>query len=261
MKIDVYFSPVQVDEMQLREKNVVVIDVLRASSTIVAALHNGAREVIPVSSIESAVKVSGNLFGDVVLRGGERNGKMIDGFNLGNSPSEYTEDAVKGKSIILCTTNGSVAMVRARHAKNMAVACFNNISSVVDFMLEIGEDFSIVCAGKVALFSLEDAVCAGMIVKLLSDQDSLVIELNDAAVAAHVLYKTYNKNLLKMIKGCDHGRYLAGIGFEDDLKLCVEIDSVPVVPMLVGNVIKLKVPSGLKKEEAKPSAAAEAVAD
>lgn len=255
MKIDVYFSPIQVEEMQLREKNVIVIDVLRASSVIVTALHNGAREVIPVSSIESAVKVSGNLFGDVVLRGGERNGKMIDGFNLGNSPREYTEEAVKGKSIILCTTNGSVAMVRARHAKNMAIACFNNISAVVDFMTEVGDDFSIVCAGKQSLFSLEDAVCAGMIVKQLSDRDSLEVELNDAAVTAHVLYKTYSKNLLKMVKSSDHGRYLSSIGFEEDLKLCVEIDSVSVLPMLVGNVIKLK------KEEAKPSAAAEAVAD
>ncbi|MDE3057614.1 MAG: 2-phosphosulfolactate phosphatase [Bacteroidota bacterium] len=261
MKIDVYFSPAQVDEMQLREKNVVVIDVLRASSTIVAALHNGAREIIPVSSVESAVKVSGNLFGDVVLRGGERNGKMIDGFNLGNSPSEYTEEAVKGKSIILCTTNGSVAMVRARYAKNMTVACFNNISSVVEFMEEINDDFSIVCAGQQSLFALEDAVCAGMIVKQLSDKDSLMLELNDAAVTAHVLYKTYNKNLLKMIKSCDHGRYLAGIGFEDDLKLCAEIDSVATVPMLAGSVIKVK------KEAMRPSVGnplgttAEAVAD
>ena len=90
MKIDVYFSPAQVDEMQLRDKNVIVIDVLRASTTIVTALNNGAREIIPVGSIESAVKVSGNLFGDVVLRGGERNGKIITGFNLGNSPSVLT---------------------------------------------------------------------------------------------------------------------------------------------------------------------------
>lgn len=240
MKIDVYFSPAQVDEMQLRDKNVVVVDVLRASTTIATALSNGAREIIPVSSIESAVKVSGNLFGDVVLRGGERNGKIITGFNLGNSPSEYTEEAVKGKSIIFCTTNGSSAMVKAKYAKRMAVAGFVNISLAVNYIREAGEDFSIVCAGKQQLFCVEDAVCAGMLVKTFVEGSAIVIELNDAAVAAQELYKTFGKNLLKMAKNCDHGKYLIEIGFESDLKTCVSVDSIPVLPLLIGNMIKLK---------------------
>ena len=105
MKIDLSFSAGQFDELQLR-----------ASSTITIALNNGAREVIPVANIESAVKISGSLFGEVTLRGGERNGKIIEGFNLGNSPLEYSETAVKGKSIIYCTTNGSVAMAKSRYA-------------------------------------------------------------------------------------------------------------------------------------------------
>ena len=247
MKIDVYFSPAQVDEMQLRDKNVIVIDVLRASTTIVTALNNGAREIIPVGSIESAVKVSGNLFGDVVLRGGERNGKIITGFNLGNSPSEYTEEAVKGKSIIFCTTNGSSAMVKAKYAKRMAVGGFINVSLVADFIRQAGEDFSIVCAGEKQLFCIEDAVCAGMLVKILVEDSPIVVDVNDAAGAAQVLYKTVSKNLLKMAKSSDHGKYLVDIGFESDLKTCVSVDSIPVLPLLIGNVIKLK------KEEAKHS--------
>ena len=247
MKIDVYFSPAQVDEMQLRDKNVIVIDVLRASTTIVTALNNGAREIIPVGSVESAVKVSGNLFGDVVLRGGERNGKIITGFNLGNSPSEYTEEAVKGKSIIFCTTNGSSAMVKAKYAKRMAVGGFINVSLVADFIRQAGEDFSIVCAGEKQLFSMEDAVCVGMLVKILVEDAPITVELNDAAGAAQVLYKTVGKNLLKMAKSSDHGKFLVDIGFENDLKTCVNVDSIPVLPLLIGNVIKLK------KEEAKHS--------
>lgn len=247
MKIDVYFSPAQVDEMQLRDKNVVVIDVLRASTTIVTALNNGAREIIPVGSIESAVKVSGNLFGDVVLRGGERNGKIITGFNLGNSPSEYTEEAVKGKSIIFCTTNGSSAMVKAKYAKRMAVAGFVNISAAVDYIRQAGEDFSIVCAGKQLLFCIEDAVCAGMLLKMLLEQSAVTVDVNDAGGAAQILYRTNGKNLLKMAKSSDHGKYLVEIGFESDLKTCVSVDSIPVLPLLIGNVIKLK------KEEAKHS--------
>lgn len=240
MKLDVYFSPAQVDEMQLRDKNVIVIDVLRASTTIVTALKNGAREIIPVGSIESAVKVSGNLFGDVVLRGGERNGKIIAGFNLGNSPSEYTEEAVKGKSIIFCTTNGSSAMVKAKYAKRMAVAGFINVSLAAEYIRAAGEDFSIVCAGRQQLFCVEDAVCAGMIVKILVEDAGVPAELNDAAVAAQVLYKNVGKNLLKMVKSCDHGKYLVEIGFENDLKTCVDVDSIPVLPLLIGNMIKLK---------------------
>lgn len=251
MKVDVFFSPSQIDEMLLREKNVVVIDVLRSSTTIVAALRNGAREIIPVGSVESAVKVSGNLFGDVVLRGGERNGKIIPGFNLGNSPKEYTEEAVKGKSIIFCTTNGTAAMVKARYAQKMVVAGFVNISLVVQYIKECREDFFIVCSGKQQLFCIEDAICAGMIVKMLCDDESLYVELNDSAVAAQALHKTFGRNLLKMAKSSEHGKYLMEIGFEDDIKTCVKLDSIPALPLLGGNVLKLK------KEEQKPLAPAE----
>ena len=110
--VEVRFAPAQLDELQLKDKNVVVIDVLRSATTIPMALQNGAKEIIPVADIESAVKISGSLFGEVVLRGGERNGRMIEGFNLGNSPSEYTEQAVKGKSIIFMTSNGTAAAWR-----------------------------------------------------------------------------------------------------------------------------------------------------
>jgi 2-phosphosulfolactate phosphatase len=245
MKIEVFFTPDQVDEIQLRDKNVVVIDVLRSSTTITTALKNGAREVIPVSSVESAVKISGNLFGDVVIRGGERNGKIIAGFNLGNSPKEYMDEAVKGKSIIYCTTNGSGAMVKAKYAKRMAVAGFVNLSAVVDFIKDGHEDFYIICAGKQHLFCIEDAVCAGMIVKVLTDDKSIFCDLNDAAIAVMALYKSLGKNLLKMAKASDHGKYLVEIGFEDDLKSCTGVDTIPILPLLIGNVIKLK------KEEVK----------
>jgi 2-phosphosulfolactate phosphatase len=248
MKIEVFFSPSQVDELFLRDKNVIVIDVLRASSSIATALMNGAREIIPVSTIESAVKISGNLFGDVVLRGGERNGKMIEGFNLGNSPSEYTPDAVKGKSIIFCTTNGSSAIVKSRYAKNLVVGGFINMTTVIEFVKELNEDFYILCAGKQSLFCIEDSVCAGMIISLLMNDESISIELNDPAVAAAVLFKSMGKNLPRTVRATDHGKYLTEIGFKNDIKLCTDIDSVPVLPVLVGNSIKLR-----KKETLKPA--------
>ena len=98
MKINVLFSPVSADELSFTGKTTVVIDVLRASSTIVTALQNGAREVIPVATVEFAVKVSGGMFGGQTLLGGERNTKKIEGFALGNSPLEYTPDSCRRKN-------------------------------------------------------------------------------------------------------------------------------------------------------------------
>jgi 2-phosphosulfolactate phosphatase len=243
MKIDVSFSANHFDELQLRDKNIVVIDVLRASTTTIAALAQGAREIIPVANIESAVKISGSLFGEVTLRGGERSGKMIEGFNLGNSPLEYTEATVKGKSIIYCTTNGSVAMSKSRYARNLLIAGFVNMSAVVQSLKELNNDFLILCAGHSGTsgnFSLEDAVCAGMIVTRLQKLELLSLELTDGARAAQVLYKSFGRSILKMMKTTDHGKYLVEIGYAGDLEICSGIDTLPVLPQLSGTVIKLK---------------------
>lgn len=242
MKIDLSFNALQFDEIQLRDKNIVVIDVLRASSTITYALNNGAREIIPVASIESAVKISGSLFGEVTLRGGERNGKIIEGFNLGNSPLEYTESAVKGKSIIYCTTNGSVTMTKGRYARIMIVGSFVNLNKVIEFILKENQDFLILCAGRinsVGNFALEDAVCAGMIIDGLIKKGDVRIELSDAANAAKAIYKSFGRSILKMLKNTEHGKYLTEIGFAADLKICAAVDSIQVLPALAGSSIKL----------------------
>lgn len=239
LKITVHLSPAAVDEMEMKDKNVVVVDVLRASTTIAAALKNGAKEIIPVSTVENAVKISGSLFGDVTLRAGERNAKMIEGFNLGNSPLEYTKEVVQGKSIIFMTTNGSIAILRGRHAKNLAVAGFVNISSVVEFLKTLREDFTIICAGKENNFCIEDTVCAGRIIKKLMRAIDEEVVLDDAGTTSLILDTYYGKQIGKMLKSCDHGRYLKEIGFADDLKLCGSIDAINVLPLFTGNVIKL----------------------
>jgi 2-phosphosulfolactate phosphatase len=240
--VSVHFTPTGVDEMQLKDKNVVVIDVLRASTSIAMALKNGAKEIIPVASIDSVVKISGSLFGDVTLRAGERNGKMIEGFNLGNSPLEYTEETIKGKSIVFMTTNGSVAMVKGRYAKNLVVAAFVNLGTVVEFLKHLSSDFTMICSGQDNHFCLEDAVCAGRIINVLSEQLDVQLIADDAGMAAGILDKSVGKGILKMLKSSWHGKFLAEIGFEEDLKVCSQVDSVPVLPMLSGNVIRLARP-------------------
>jgi 2-phosphosulfolactate phosphatase len=240
MRVEFHFSPQRADELSLRDRTVVVIDVLRSSTTIATALQNGAKEIIPVSTIERAVKISGSLFGNAILRGGERNGKMIEGFNLGNSPAEYTEEKVKGKSIIFCSTNGSYAIENARFARQVIVCGFVNISVVAELLHEADSDFVIVCAGDNGSFSLEDTVCGGMLLHVLGKDKTRELVLSDSARAAGALYRSFGKNVLDMLANSEHGKSLAEIGFADDLSFCAGRDTIPVVPQFVHNVIKLK---------------------
>src|SRR4030042_1909444 len=130
MKINVLFTYVSADDLSFTGRTSVVIDVLRASSTIVNALQNDAKEIIPVSTVEFAVKVSGGMFSGQTLLGGERNTKKVEGFALGNSPLEYTPDIIGGKTIILYTTNGSKAIVKAKFSENLFICSFLNLEAV-----------------------------------------------------------------------------------------------------------------------------------
>ena len=251
MRIDFHFTPGQTDEFALREKTVIIIDVLRASTSIITALSNGAREIIPATTVESAVKISGNLTVDVTLLGGERNGKMIEGFNLGNSPVDYSEEKVKGKAIVFSSTNGSQALVKSRFAQDVAVCAFVNMAAVSRFLKEKGRDFVIVCAGNNGMFSMEDTVCGGMLVHSVAGEDAAGWVLSDGALAALTLYRSFGKNILKMMKNSDHGKHLQEIGFGEDLKICAAVDTLHVIPQLDGNVIKLK--KEMEKKETVPA--------
>lgn len=251
MHVDLFLTPHQADELALREKTVVMIDVLRASTTIVMALANGARQVIPATSVESAVKISGNLFGDVFLLGGERNSRMIPGFTLGNSPLEYGEERVRGKSIIFSSSNGTQALARGRHARTLLVGAFVNVSAVASALQRIQGDVTILCAGNDGLIALEDAVCAGMLIHRITGWAAETPGLSDGASVALTLFKAHGKSPLKMLQASEHGRHLMSLGFGDDLRVCAGVDSLPVVPSFEGGVLKplrapqhVPVPSG-----------------
>jgi 2-phosphosulfolactate phosphatase len=237
MKLDVLFSPVQADELFFTGKTTVVIDVLRASSTIITALSNGAKEVVPVGTVEFAVKVSGGIFGGQTLLGGERNTKKIEGFALGNSPSEYTKEIVSGKSIVFYSTNGSRAIVKAKYSANLFVCSFNNLSVLAKHLKKLNGDVIILCSGNNNLFNLEDSVCAGMLINELVTTDKK-IELTDSSIGAMSLYKSVGKNIFKMLSESDHGRLLIENGFKDDLIACAELNNTEVIPHYSGNVLK-----------------------
>jgi len=238
MKLDVLFSPVNADELFFTGKTTVVIDVLRASTTIVAALKNGAKEVVPVSTVEFAVKISGGMFGGQTLLGGERNTKKIDGFALGNSPSEYTSDVVSGKTIVFFSTNGSRAIVKAKYSSNLFICAFNNLQALATHLKKLNEDVVILCSGNNNFFSLEDSVCAGMLVGELVNEKKKV-DLTDSSTSALTLFKSFGKNIFKLLNESDHGKLLINNGHKNDLKGCAELNNTDIIPFYTGNALKV----------------------
>ncbi|KAF0152955.1 MAG: 2-phosphosulfolactate phosphatase [Ignavibacteria bacterium] len=242
MKINVHYSTQHLDELYFTGKTSVVIDVLRATSVIVTALTNGAREVIPVSTVDFAMKVSGNAFSGQTLLCGERNTKKIEGFVLGNSPLEFTQEVVNGRSIILYTTNGSKTVVKAKFSENLFAACFQNLPVVAKHLVTLNKDVEILCSGNNGNFSLEDTICAG---KLAAEIVALYQEtqLTDSSRASMVLAKSIGKNLFKMLKETEHGKLLIENGFDADIKECSLYGVKDVIPYFVsGSLKKLDLP-------------------
>lgn len=237
MKINVLLSPQNVDELYFTGKTSVIIDVLRATSVIAHALNAGAKEIIPVGSIDFAMKISSNTHASQSLLCGERNTKIIEGFNLGNSPEEYTEEKVKGKTIILFTTNGSKSVVKAKFSQNLFTCSFNNLKSIADHLVNLGEDVEILCAGSNGMFCIEDTVCAG---KLISEIQKINtgIEVTDAAKASLVLSKEFGGDITEMLKDCEHGKLLTENDFGRDLEICGKLNSRNVVPFFDNGSIK-----------------------
>lgn len=239
LKISLYFAHNYVDsELVLKDKNVVVIDVLRTSTTMVTGLSNGAKEIIPTDSIASAGMIGRNSLGQSLLCG-EKHGKIIQGFNLGNSIKEYREENVKGKILVFHSTNGTPSLIKSKFSHNCVVLGFVNMDRVVHYLHELNEDFIILCAGKDGEFSLEDTVCAGMLVsrlKKLAGRGKYT--LTDSSRGASKLYSAYKNDLLKMLHDSEHGQYLISLGFEDDLIECSQVDKYNMLPVLRSGVIK-----------------------
>jgi 2-phosphosulfolactate phosphatase len=237
MKLNVFLSPLIVDELYFKGKATVVIDVLRATSTIVTAINNGVKEIVPVASIEFAVKVSGGMFGGQTLLGGERNTKKIEGFALGNSPFEYTKEVIEGKSIVFYSTNGTKAIAKAKFSEQLFICSFLNITAIAKHLISLNTNLEIICAGRNNSLSLEDSVCAGMLVSKLQEHFG-DLEINDSAKAALIMCEKFNGDINSMLQSSDHGTILIENGFEADLEYCSKIDMLDTVPYYSNGVLK-----------------------
>jgi len=234
--LDVFSSAYSFQEEDLRDKTVVMIDVLRASSTMVTALNNGAKGVIPVGDMDDASKISHNLDSQSFLLSGEKDGVTIEGYDLGNSPLEHSRDAVLGKTIILNTTNGTRAIKRSANANRIVVGSFLNLSSVVDYLKESRDEVVLVCAGWRGRLSLEDLLCAGNIIYELYP-DQLPQTARDGAKVAFGLYEKFGDDIENSIKSSNYAVRLKDIVGEDDLTYCCQRSTLQVLPVLKDGII------------------------
>lgn len=210
---------------------VVVIDVLRASTVICTALANGARDILPFAEVERA-RMQRAANGKDALLCGEREGVKIAGFDLGNSPSEYTSEVVGGKSLYYASTNGSVALTQSPIGVETIVAGFVNLTAAAEHIDRTGLATMIVCSGREGGFSLEDAVCAGALIARLWEVSEHAEPATDSAYAAQALWDGYKKDPAMALWQSEHGKYLISLGFGSDLATCAEVDAVPVVPVM-----------------------------
>ncbi len=229
--IEVFLSPAGVQPDDLSGRTVVVIDVLRASSTIIYALSQGAREVIPVANRGEAGRMASTLDPASYVLGGERGGKQIEGYHLGNSPLEYTAGRVADKTVILSTTNGTPAIQASVEAAELLVGGFVNAHAVAQAVRDAGNDVTIICAGWENRVSLEDTLCAGFLVDLLLGGASPA-NLSDTAYMALWQYRHDQQDLSIPISRCNHARRLEALGHGPDIPVCIEVDAWPVVPRL-----------------------------
>jgi len=232
MKIDVYYTPLGLNTGDLTGRAVVVIDVLRATSSIVTALSAGAKAVVPAASSEEAVRLTSNLEKNGFVLAGERRMLKIEGFGLGNSPREMTPEAVGGKTLFLATTNGTPALLAAQGGDPVLVAAALNFSAVAERARSVFADrggLVIICAGREKQFALEDAYTAGRLIKAVK-KGVRKVALNDAAQVSLDL-AAQQGGWQDAFAASDAARQLAEAGLAEDVPFCAHPDRTSVVPV------------------------------
>lgn len=231
--IDVCLSPDLMHLYTVEGKSVVVVDILRATSSMTTAFAHGVADIYPVAKLEDcrAMKAKGYLIA------GERDGEKVADFDLGNSPFEYMADELKGKQIAFTTTNGTQAIAKSIDAKEIIIGAFLNISAVAEHLIKSNNDVLIVCAGWKGKVNLEDTVFAGALVEKLKEKFSLAC---DAPLMAQHLYNCAKDDLVKFLSESSHVRRLNKLNIHDDMKFCLSSDMFTVVPVLSDGVLRVK---------------------
>ena len=236
MRIDVVYLNQLTGEPELKDRTAMAVDVLRATTTVVAAFDAGCTQCHPASSPEEAWAL-GRSLGDSVVLGGESNAQRLEGFDLGNSPLEYTPARVAGRALVLTTSNGTAAIRRAAAGRVALVASLRNARAAAHRAWTLQHDLTVLCAGSAGQFCLEDTVGAGLIVYHLLKLAGGKPLLNDLAAAARDLACHHRWGLPELLRHSTSGRYLSRLGYDPDLDFCAQADVSCQVPILSRGVI------------------------
>lgn len=229
-RLEVCLSPALLQLFDTRGAIVVIIDVFRATSTIAAALHNGARCIVPVASVEECIALGQRI--ENSLTAGERDGTVAPGLAYGNSPSEYPRSFVNGKTLVLTTTNGTRLLHMVKDADTVITGSFLNLEAVCSFLVQQGKNVLLGCAAWKDRFNLEDSLFAGAVVERIKDHFSVNC---DSARAALALHRQSEGRYIDFLRDSSHYRRLASFGLERDMEYCTTPNLHPVVPILQGS--------------------------
>lgn len=233
-KIEVCFSPYLFPLFKDEFDIIVVIDVLRATSAICAAFKNGVAGLIPVSTIEEAKSYQEKGY----LVGAERQGKIVEGFDFGNSPYSYLNPALKGKTVVLSTTNGTKSINIAKDAGQVVIGSLSNLDVLCQWLEKQDKNVLCLCSGWQNKFNLEDTICAGAITDYLVNTGTFRSE-EDSSIAAKYLFLSAKDNILGYLKASSHRRRLKNLNLNEDIKYCLTPNLAPVIPVLVGDTLEL----------------------
>lgn len=230
--IDVCLTPEQIGHFDLKDKIVVVTDILRATSCMVTAMAHEVQAIIPVATLEECQQLQFKGY----LGAAERGGEQVEGFELGNSPFQYMNPDLKGKTIAVTTTNGTQAISKSGDAGQIVIGAFLNINAVARYIALTGKDVVIHCAGWKGLFNLEDTTFAGALLgKLSATHESE----SDSALMAQMLYDQGKNDLVGFIQKSSHAKRLSGFNIDKDIEFCMSMNKYNVVPRLRGREIRI----------------------
>jgi 2-phosphosulfolactate phosphatase len=221
-------SPALMHLYDLRDAVVVVIDVFRATSTIAAALYNGAQYIIPVDAVANAIAISERVGG---IAAGERDGQIAEGLAHGNSPMEYDRPFIENRILVLTTTNGTrlLQMALDRGADDIVTGSFPNLSSVCNYLLKKNKNVILACAGWKDKFNIEDTLFAGAVIHQVREAFSIHC---DSSFMAEYLYSQHKNNLLGFARNFTHyHRLVDRFGYIDDIAFCLQENAADILPL------------------------------
>ena len=236
-RIEVCLTPKQYDLYKENYDTVVVIDVLRATSAICTAIHHGVEAIIPVSTVDEARAYQAKGY----IAAAERGGEIVEGFDLGNSPFSYMDDKLKGKEVVLTTTNGTKAINTASEKETVVIGALSNLDALCEWLIEKHTNILVIASGWKEKFNLEDTICAGAIADKLIDSGHYKAE-EDSTIAAKFIYRSAKDNMFSFLKASSHRRRLRRLNLNEDVKYCLSPNTVDSIPILRdGRIVKLNV--------------------